>query len=322
MRIRSQYFMFLLFACVAFSIQSTSFAKEKNDVQTQLLDAFDKTRDRKIPLKVYWTASNKPQPVVLFSHGLGGSREGASYLGNHWASAGYIAVFMQHVGSDKSAWENVPRNQRLEVLKKAANLQNTLHRFADVPFVIDQLGKWNAQKDHSLFEKMNLDKIAMTGHSYGGGTTQSLMGKIYPNGKSVGDSRLDAFIVMSPSSKEKEDSKKAYRKVFKPVLCMTGTKDTSPIRAEVTAEHRRKVFAGLPEKDKYEIVFHDGTHMAFSGRQSKGLKKRNPRYHLAIQKLTTMFLDAYLKDDAKAKAWLQSKAAREVLIEKDVWEWK
>ena len=44
----------------------------------------------------------------------------------------------------------------------------------------------------------------------------------------------------------------------------------------------------------------------------------------AITELSTLFWDAYLKDDQEAKAKLQSDEARELagLMEEDVWEWK
>jgi hypothetical protein len=76
----------------------------------------DAARDRDIPLKIYLPASRAAEPVVLFSHGLGGSRDGCSYLGQHWASRGYVAVFLQHPGSDDSVWKDQPliRGDRFE----------------------------------------------------------------------------------------------------------------------------------------------------------------------------------------------------------------
>jgi predicted dienelactone hydrolase len=62
-----------------------------------------------------------PQPVILFSHGLGGSKENSAYLGNFWAAAGYIAVFMQHKGSDIDIWKSAPLGKRLKSLKSAAS---------------------------------------------------------------------------------------------------------------------------------------------------------------------------------------------------------
>ena len=47
----------------------------------------DTARDREVPVKIYYPADcNTPCPVIIFSHGLGGSRDGYEYLGRHWAS--------------------------------------------------------------------------------------------------------------------------------------------------------------------------------------------------------------------------------------------
>ena len=50
-----------------------------------------------------------PCPVIIFSHGLGGSRDGYEYLGRHWASHGYVSVHSTHIGSDTSALKGTLR---------------------------------------------------------------------------------------------------------------------------------------------------------------------------------------------------------------------
>jgi predicted dienelactone hydrolase len=55
------------------------------------LTVHDAKRNRDIPVRVYLPESVKPAPVVLFSHGLGGSRNGNEFLGQHWAARGYVA---------------------------------------------------------------------------------------------------------------------------------------------------------------------------------------------------------------------------------------
>ena len=52
------------------------------------LTVHDAARDRNIPLLVYLPTNTAPAPVVLFSHGLGGSRNGSAFLGEHWAARG------------------------------------------------------------------------------------------------------------------------------------------------------------------------------------------------------------------------------------------
>jgi predicted dienelactone hydrolase len=52
---------------------------------------FDEPRLRKVPVKIHFPSTGEGLfPVVFFSHGLGGSREGYAYLGRHWASHGIV----------------------------------------------------------------------------------------------------------------------------------------------------------------------------------------------------------------------------------------
>src|SRR5438094_652536 len=65
----------------------------------------DKERDRDVPVKIYYPEkSDAPAPAIIFSHGLGGSRDGYEYLGQHWAGCGFVSVHLQHLGSDDAVW--------------------------------------------------------------------------------------------------------------------------------------------------------------------------------------------------------------------------
>ena len=81
---------------LAFSCTAIGYGQQPAGVTTSNFEPIDKARKREVPVKIYLKPSAKPQPVVLFSHGLGGSRDASPYLGKHWAEHGYIAVFVQH----------------------------------------------------------------------------------------------------------------------------------------------------------------------------------------------------------------------------------
>ena len=87
--------------------------------EPQDLTVHDGRRSRDIPVRVYLPANGKPEPVVLFSHGLGGSRAGSKFLGEHWAARGYVAVFVQHPGSDDAVWKEAAPEERMAALRKA-----------------------------------------------------------------------------------------------------------------------------------------------------------------------------------------------------------
>jgi hypothetical protein len=105
-------------------------------------------------------------------------------------------------------------------------------------------------------------------------------------------------------------------------MLMTGTKDTAPIGA-VDVKSRLSVFPALPPGDKYELVLDNAEHSAFSDRALPGdREKRNPNHHRVILALSTAFWDAYLREDAVAKAWLAGDGPKKHLESGDKWQRK
>jgi predicted dienelactone hydrolase len=283
----------------------------------------DEKRSREIPIRVYLPQEKAPAAVVLFSPGLGGTREGYAYLGNHWALRDYAVVVLQHPGSDDSVWKDKPVAERMAAMEQAASLENFMLRARDVPAVIDQLDAWNKDKSHTLAGRLDLARLGMAGHSFGAVTTQAVSGQtIALRGRSLTDARIKAAVVMSPSGPRRFDAKRAFGTVTIPWLLMTGTKDVAPI-GDISLESRLSVFPVLPPGGKYEIVLDRAEHSAFSDRALPGdSQQRNPNHHRAILALSTAFWDAYLRDDADAKQWLDGEAARKVLESGDKWQKK
>lgn len=272
-----------------------------------------------VPVRVYLPPSSAAAPVILFSHGLGGSRENNRYLGEHWARRGYVAVFLQHAGSDNTVWEDVPKAQRREAMKSAASVENFLARVEHVRTVLDALTRWNAEPKHALNGRLDLARIGMSGHSFGAVTTQAVSGQRFPFGKDFTDPRIKAALAMSPSVPRRGDAKSAFGKVAIPWLLMTGTADQSIIGGQ-TAESRLGVFPALPAGQKYELVLEGAEHSAFSERALPGdALPRNPNHHRAIRAISTAFFDSVLKGDANARAWLDGKEVRGVLEQGDRW---
>ncbi len=293
-----------------------------------LRGAKPETATRKVPLKVY-LPKEPIAPVVLFSHGLGGSREGFRPGGEHWAARGYVAVFMQHPGSDDSVWRNVKLGQRMNSAREAASAQNLMLRIEDVKAVINYLEKIDQGDDavpdsaKQLRKRMNLKQLGMSGHSFGAITTQMVSGQspLLPT-QSPTDSRIRAALVLSPSPPKLGQPERTFGQVSIPWMLMTGTKDNSPI-GDMSAEARLKVFPALPEGQKYQVVYEGGTH-AFLGERigltsESGDQSSHARATLA---LSTAFWDAYLKGDASARAWLDGDGPKSVLAAKDVWSKK
>ena len=292
-------------------------------VETRDLVVQDAGRQRSIPVLVYLPPQKSAAPVVLFSHGLGGSREGDAFLGRHWAARGYLAVFIQHPGSDTSVWQDKPPSERIKALNQAANLTNFLLRVKDVAAVLDQLQRWNATTAHPLQDRLDLKRVGMSGHSFGAVTTQAVSGQRTPLGQaSFTDSRIKAAIMFSPSSPRTGSPERAFGDVHIPWMLMTGTKDIAPI-GDADLKSRLAVFPALPPGGKYEVVLYGAEHSAFSDRALPGdTEKRNPNHHRVMLALTTAFWDTWLRDDPAARAWLHGDGPRSVLEKDDRWQMK
>ncbi|MDP5134459.1 alpha/beta hydrolase [Rheinheimera baltica] len=125
----------------------------------------DPSRDRLVPALLFKPArQQKATALIVFSHGLGGSKERYAYLGQYWASQGYASLHVQHDGSDRKVW----RGSRLMLpfrLMDAADTTEALARVQDVKFALDQI---LASTHAADFDNQN---IVMAGHSYGANTS-------------------------------------------------------------------------------------------------------------------------------------------------------
>jgi predicted dienelactone hydrolase len=287
----------------------------------------DVNRNRDIPLLVYLPSQAGAASVVLFSHGLGGTRAGSAFLGRHWSARGYAACFLQHPGSDDSVWKNLRPAERAAAMQRAAGPENFRLRVNDVPAVLDQLERWNKDSGHALAGRLQLARVGMSGHSFGAVTTQAVSGQSYPTvGTRFTDPRIKASLVLSPS-RPAGDPQKAFAEVKLPWMLMTGTRDVARIGdatiGAANVESRLAVYPDLPPGSKYELVLDGAEHSAFTDRALPGeAGQRNPNHHRVILALSTAFWDAFLKEDPEAKGWLDGDGPRSLLDEKDRWQRK
>ena len=268
---------------------------------------FDVNRgNRKVAYKTYcpMDTTGAPYPVIIWSHGLGGSRDGAGFISRYIASHGYVVVHIQHGGTDSTLWEG-KAGHPWDVIRATRIPPNaTFARLKDVPFALNQLSKL------PIAPMMDLSRIGMSGHSFGAMTTQVMAGQRRGYGArqySLFDKRFKAGIVYSPvpwRKKKHHTPADFYGGIQIPLLFMTGTDDGSPID-HYGYEDRLEVFEHSGGRDQHLIVLDKGDHMVFSG--SRGQLEDNPKrivHENIIKLLSLAFWDAYLKDDISAKKWI------------------
>lgn len=119
---------------------------------------------RRFEVEVYLPEDTpQPSPVVVISHGLGSSPAGFAYLGSHLASHGFVAVLPEHIGSGEQ--------QREDLFNGLTSSNVTLTEFIERPLDVKQaLDELERQARSELAGKLNLQKIGIIGHSFGGYT--------------------------------------------------------------------------------------------------------------------------------------------------------
>ncbi len=280
------------------------------------LDWTDSARQRAVPARLYLpnTAPPVPQPVPLmvFSHGIGGSRQGYSWLGRHVASQGIASLHLQHVGSDRQLWTGGNVFNMVGRLQAAAQEGEAINRALDLRFGLNTL------LASPLAGRIDTQRIVAAGHSYGANTTLLASGaRVERLGRVVDlqEPRVKAAVVISaPPFYGDADAQKILAGVAVPSLHVTATEDVIRIPGYYSgAEDRVAVFdatGGARGPDKWLAVYEGGSHSMFTDRVGAGGTALNPQVKAATQALVLAFLRQVFDGDAsELGAWPQRNAA-------------
>jgi predicted dienelactone hydrolase len=255
-------------------------------------DWVDPARSRAVPARLHWPTSVVPGsrvPLIVFSHGIGGSRRGYSYLGRYWAARGIASLHVQHAGSDSSLWVGNPLTV-VDRLQRAAHESEALARAWDLQFALDRVlsSPYGAQ--------INRRRIVAAGHSYGANTALLAVGaRVMREGQWVEarDARFAAAIVISaPPFYGESDLASVLSKIEVPNLHVTATNDVIQIPGyHSPAADRLALFNALATPRKLLAVFEGGSHSIFTDRSFTGGPALNPKVKAATAELTLAFLD-------------------------------
>ena len=273
-----------------------------------------KRQNRAVPYKIYYPVDHglEQMPVILWSHGFGGNRDGASFLSRFLAAQGYILVHLTHIGTDSSLWEGKDGHAWDILQKVKITRETTLNRMYDVPFVLDELEKLKTN-DPEFGAFMDLNKIGMSGHSFGAMTTQVMAGMLFPDHdhalQNMRDDRISSGILYSPTPighLTDFSPDKIYSAIDIPLFHMTGTEDASPLES-YGYEYRLVIHEHAGHPEQYLQVIDGGDHMIYNGTRGKlGVNPNREVHEEMVQHAAFAFWNAYLKDDQSAKNWLEN----------------
>ena len=252
-----------------------------HEVTTTSVVWWDARRDRDVPVTIYAPARRPSSPVLLFSHGIGEDRDSYQYIGNALAASGFLVVHMTHAGTDRAVLQRGYRHLYRAVKQK----ENWINRVRDVTFVLDQL-----EGD----SRADLDRVAVAGHSAGAFTAFAAAGLRTADGSALRDPRVKLIIPISMPRLDGVVPPGGYDDIRIPVLSVTGTCDASLIYRTLP-RHRRIPFEQTAATGQYLVTIEGVNHDTFSN--------ASDRHHPVIVSLMTLFLRAFLLEEAGARVW-------------------
>ena len=248
-------------------LQVAAWAAQLPEAQDEVWQ--DTARARDIPVLLRWPAG-RPQGVMVYSHGLGGKKEGGDVWGKAWADMGLLVLHLQHPGSDNIAL----KKGGLMALREASKPEQLMARMQDVRFAIAQINRRQASGGGSGYQNWGsvpVQKMAVGGHSFGARTTMLTAGWVR-HGINGSDPQPKAFVAMSPAlgnDVSVNKGRKELAAVTRPFLMCTGSLDGEIMGNGETPESRRMLYDALPAGKKALLWLNQADHFSFAGNDKK-----------------------------------------------------
>ncbi len=312
----------LVVSCLLVATTPTWAADEPARVAVETVDTLvlrDSTRGKDIPLYVTFPKREGKLPVIVFSHGAGGSGSMYAPLLQHWASQGHMVIAPKHA--------DLGDNWREVVNKALTDVDGMVGRVDDTRFVIGALAEVE-KRTPQLKGRMDTSRIGMAGHSQGAYTAMLLAGATVSLPKrqareSFLDKRPRAFLLLSPPGISPRGdlrglTEESWRGIDRPMMTVTGTRDFNSTGEG--ADWRLATFHRAKPGDKFGVNITGASHLSFTGQpaQGKGLGvSRSPeeiateqRVFDLTQQVTLEYWNAFLKSEVTSLKQLRSTPAK------------
>lgn len=275
-----------------------------------------------LPLLVRFPeGADAPIPLIVFSHGMGGSSEAFDEVTAHWASHGFVVILPTHADSMRRQ-DEAGRREFLTNPSTYMARVDPVGRVNDVKRILDSLDAIEGQvpglrlaDGKALIDR---SRMGMAGHSAGALTTQMAIGvkvrtrdQLRP--RSFGDERFSCAIVISgQGTTNRMLARDSWSGVTRPILVITGSKDVAAVGRE-TPESRQDPYRFAPAGDKYLLFIEGATHSSYQGKETAArrlLDGGDPGLDIrtigaAVKSQTLAFWDAFLKGAEEAKDYLK-----------------
>lgn len=243
-------------------------------------------------------------PLLIFSHGNWSDITKYDALLEHWASHGYVVLAPYHADGGGMA-RGIANSLRY------GNEGLIAARVADVKRVLDHLAELDGIAP-GLAARIDRQRIAVTGHSFGAFTAQQMAGAAAVDPETGArvegrDRRVRAVVAISPPGPMFDIiNERSWLDVDMPMLVTTGTWDVNKQFWPDWRQHTLSWQTAKPGSNWLLVV--QGADHYLGNLICRPEREAAPQTDaLAMVNATAVtFLDAWLKDDAAARAWLES----------------
>ena len=273
---------------------------------------------RPFDIAIYKPDVDGELPVVLLSHGGARGKNNPLNSMDKWApeiaKAGYITIAIAHNKWTKSDQDALCTGLGIPLGTPDCDLLKILnyHRPLDITYVLDWLETQDATPEWSGV--IDMDKIAVGGHSAGAGATMMIAGAyrtIYTSRIEQADLRPEVFMAFSPQGPGSEGFEMdSWDDIDRPMLIGTGVGDDT--NGDSPA-NRVIPFQQMPAGEKYQIYIDSisAKHTTFEYEVAACERVESndaicEEYLDWLGSAALAFLDAHLKDEADAWDWLAS----------------
>ncbi len=266
-----------------------------------------------------------PFPLIVFSHGAGGSGDAFTHLSESLARRGYVVVHPWHADSVALARRNgEPGFDPALGLEQIVNRVSVAGRLADIRLIIRSTDAISA----ALGAEDIIDpaRVGLAGHSAGAMTTQAAAGVRFTPQRRANARRtislpipgVSAFAVISGQGTTAPAlNENSWAEIDRPMLVVAGSRDTSPVSNETPASRRHPYEFAPADGAKFLLYIEGATHDSYQGSvNARLLREEKPENSDWIERVTTLsvvaLMDAYIRRDPDAERWLKAGAVREI----------
>lgn len=285
-------------------------------VKPVVLSAPDRGED--LQVRVSAPATGSELPIIIFSHGFGGSLDGYGPLADYWAAHGFVVIQPTHL--DSRTLHLPPEDPRTPRIWR--------FRVEDMKRILDQLDHLETSVP-GLSGRLDRSRIAAAGHSWGGQTVSMLLGARVLDthgepGEDMSDSRIKAGVLLATTGKGGADlspfaaelfpfMNPSFAEMSTPTLVVAGDHDQSQLSTRGPDWFTDPYFLSPGSKSLLTLFGAEHSLGGIPGYSVAETTDESPERVALIQQITLAYLRNEL--DLDDSSW---PAARAALEESDI----